>query len=169
MARFRNSLRPINSRKHTIDTQGALVIGTQSTVDLATTVDAPVLANTTEVGTASTINSIFLNVQVADTTTGALSNVYMFVWKNPGSNIAIAQVPNGNAVGTSDMKKLVFHQEMLMLEKNSTGIPRTLFKGVLKLPRHMRRFGHNDELRLELFSPGVIIEFCVQCIYKELR
>ncbi len=136
---------------------------------MAQTVDAPVLANVAEVGTASTINSIFLNVQVAASGSGALANVYMYVWKNPGSNIAAAQVPNGNVVGTSDLKKLVFHQEMIMTEKNTTAISRTLFKGVLKLPRHMRRMGYNDELRIELFSPGVTFDFCIQCIYKEYR
>ncbi len=168
MTRFR-SLHPVNSRKHTIDIQGALPVATQTRVVLATTVDAPVLANVAEVGTASTVNSIFLNVQFYATSTAALANIYMYIWKNPGSNIAVAQVPNGNNVGASDMKKLVFHQEMSMSEKNTTAIPRTLFKGVLKLPRHMKRFGHNDELLLELFSPGVTHDFCVQCIYKEIR
>ncbi len=168
MTRFR-SLRPINSRKHTIDSQQALAIDTQTRVVLAATVDSPVLANVTEVGTASTVNSIFLNVQFYATSTAALSNIYMYVWKNPGANIAVAQVPDGNKVGASDMKKLVFHQEMSMSEKNTTAIPRTLFKGVLKLPRHMRRFGYKDELLLEMYSPGVTHDFCVQCIYKEYR
>ncbi len=169
MPRFRNSLRPVNSRKHIVDVQGGLTAGTQVSTDLIQTVDAPVLANVTEVGTASTVNSIFLNVQVSAVGTAALANVYMYVWKNPGSNIAIAQVPSPNSVGTSDMKKLVFHQEMIMTEKNTTAIPRTLFKGVLKLPKHFRRFGYNDELRIELLSPGVDYEYCIQCIYKEYR
>ncbi len=91
----------------------------------------------------------------------------MYIWKNPGTNIAIAQVPNGNAVGQSDLRKMVIHQEMNMGEKNTTAIPRTLFKGVIKLPRHMQRFGIADQLRIELFSPGVTHDFCVQCIYKE--
>ncbi len=168
MARFRN-LRPVNSRKHVIDQQGGTTIDTAVNHDLAQTVDAPVLANVTEVGTACTINSIFLNVQFAINSTQALANFYMYVWKNPGSNIAAAQVPKANAVGASDMKKLVIHQEMMMGEKNTTGIPRTLFKGVLKLPRHMRRFGYNDELRIELLSVGTTAEYCIQCIYKEYR
>ncbi len=152
-----------------MDKQGALPVNTQVREELALTVDAPVLANVTEVGTASTINSIFLNVQFATSSTAALANIYMFVWKNPGTNIGIAQVPNGNVVGTSDMKKLIFHQEMMMGEKNTTAIPRTLFKGVLKLPKHMRRFGYNDTLNLELYSPGVTHDYCIQCIYKEYR
>ncbi len=169
MPRFRTRLRPVNSRKHIVDRQGGIPIATQTREQVAQAVDSPVLANADEVATASTINSIFLNIQVAATSTAALANMYMYIWKNPGSNIAVAQVPNANVVGTSDLKKLVFHQEMTMTEKNTTAIPRTLFKGVLKLPRHMRRFGYNDELNIELFSPGVTMDYCIQCIYKEYR
>ncbi len=169
MPRFRRNLSPINSRKHTVDSQQALAIDTQLRIPLAVTVDSPVLANNTEVATASTVNSIFLNVQFAASSTAAIANIYMYIWKNPGANIAVAQVPDGNKVGVSDMKKLIFHQEMSMSEKNTTAIPRTLFKGVLKLPRHMRRFGYKDELLLEMYAPGVTHDVCVQCIYKEYR
>ncbi len=168
MARFRRQLlRPINSRKHVIDNQGGLVAGAKTTVALADTVDSPVLANPADVRTGCKINSIFLNVQVSATQTSALANVYMIVYKNPGNNIAIGNVPDGNVVGVSDFKKLVFHQEMIMTEKNTTAIPRTLFKGVLKLPRHMQRFGYDDILVVQLFSPGVTFDYCLQCIYKD--
>ncbi len=169
MARFRRNLHPVNSRKHIVDKQGALPINTQVREELILAVDAPVLANVTEVGTASRVNAIFLNVQFAATSTAALANIYMYVWKNPGTNIGVAQVPNGNVTGTSDMKKLIFHTEMSMSEKNTTAIPRTLFKGVLKLPKHMQRMGYNDTVNLELYSPGVTHEYCVECIYKEFR
>ncbi len=152
-----------------MDIQGGLVAGTQTFVTLADTVDAPVLAQNDQVATASTINSIFLNVQVAATGTAALANVYMIVYKNPGNNIGASNVPDANAVGVSDFKKLIFHQEMIMTEKNTTAIPRTLFKGVLKLPRHFRRFGYDDVMIVALFAPGVNFDFCVQCIYKEFR
>ncbi len=169
MPRFNRNLRPVNSIKHVVDIQGGLVAGTQAENALVSAVDAPVLANKDEVITGSRINSIFLNVQAYATSTAALANLYMFIWKNPGANIAVAQVPNANQVGASDMKKLVIHQEMNMYEKNTTGIPRTLFKGVIKLPKHMRRFGIKDELKIALFSPGVTFDFCVQTIYKEYR
>ncbi len=162
-------LRPINSRKHVVDNQGGLVAGTPVVVKLAETVDSPVLANVAEVATASRVNSVFLNVQVAATGTAALANVYLIVYKNPGNNIAAGNIPNPNVVGSSDFKKMVFHQEMIMTEKNTTAIPRTLFKGVLKVPKHFQRMGYDDEIVLYLFSPGVNFDYCVQCIYKEYR
>ncbi len=169
MPRFNRNLRPVNSIKHVIDIQGALPIATLVEEDIINAVDAPVLANKTEVITGSRVNSIFLNIQTSVSSTAALANIYMYIWKNPGANIAVAQVPNGNQVGASDMKKLVIHQEMNMGEKNTTAIPRTLFKGVIKLPRHMRRFGIKDVLRVVLYSPGVTHDYCIQSIYKEYR
>ncbi len=167
MPRFNRALRPINARKHIVDIQGGLPINTKTSHDLITVVDAPVVANVTECKVGAKVNSIFLNVQFAATSTAALANIYMFLWKNSGDNIAIAQVPNGNVTGTSDLKQLIFHTEMSMSEKNTTAIPRTLFKGVLKIPRHFQRCGQNDTIRIELYSPGVTHDYCIECIYKE--
>ncbi len=165
--RFNRSLHPVHSIKHVVNEQGALVGGTQTLSSLVDSVDAPVLAQSDEVETGSTINWIFLNVQCATTSTSSLANIYMYVHKNPGNNIT--PVPNGNVTGTSDYKKHILHHEMLMVEKNTTGIPRTLFKGVIKLPRGMRRMGTDDLIGIALFSPGVTFEYCFQAIYKEYR
>ncbi len=162
-------LRPINSLKHVVDLQGGLTIGTQTVAALIDTKDNPVQADSSAVATASVVKSIFLNVQVAATSTAALANVYMMVYKNPGNNIAVGNVPDANVVGTSDFRKQVFHQEMIMTEKNTTAIPRTLFKGVLRIPKHMQRMGLDDIVAIALISPGVTYDFCFQCIYKEFR
>ncbi len=173
MARFRSrglGLRPVNSIKHVVDTQGGLIAGTQVENALIDTVDNPVLTTSTDVASGAVVKSFFLNVQVAAIGTAALSNVYMYVFKNPSNSINFAAVfPNGNVVGASDVRKLIFHQEMIMTEKNTTAIPRTLFKGVLKIPRHMQRMGLDDRVGIALFTPGVDYEFCFQCIYKEFR
>ncbi len=159
-------LRPVQSIKHVVDIQGGLVAGAQSNFALVDTVDAPVLANPADVMTGTTVHSIFLNVQVAATATPSLANIYMAIMKNPGDNLP---VPSPQTIGTSDEKKQIIHQEMIMTEKNSTAIPRTLFKGVIKIPRGYKRFGHDDKLLILLLAPGVSYEFCIQCIYKEYR
>jgi len=167
MARFRqNRLRPVNSIKHIVDQQGGLAVNTRQIIILAEAVDAPVLANTAEVETSSVINSIFLKVECYATSTAALANCYMYIGKNPGNNL---NTVNGNVVGSSDIKKFVIHQEMVMLEKNTTGLPRILFKGVIKLPRGYRRMGTADQIQCVLYSPGVTVDFCVEAIYKEYR
>ncbi len=166
MPRFSRNIRPVHSIKHVVDTQGGLIAGTQATNDIVEGVDAPTLATVDRVETGSRVGSIFLNVQVAATGTAALANVYMAVCKNPGGNLTF---PNANVLGASDNKKYVIHQEMIMTEKNTTAIARTLFKGVIKIPRGYARFGINDKLILLLFAPGVDFDFCFQSIYKEYR
>ncbi len=167
MARYSNRMRPIHSLKHVVDVQGGLVAGTQSLNFIADAVDNPVsTVSPAQVETGSTVNSIFLNIQVAATGTAALANVYMAIWKNPGNNLTM---PQANAIGISDNRRHVFHQEMIMTEKNTTAIPRTLFKGVLSVPKGMRRMGVDDAIVVALLAPGVNFDFCIQSIYKELQ
>ncbi len=160
------NLRPINRIKHVVDIQGGLVAGANTFNDLITANDSPVLANTREVETGSTVNGIYLKVEVYATGTAALANCYMAVYKDPGGNLAAI---SPNAVGISDNKRYVIHQEMVMMEKNTTGNPRTLMNGVIVIPRGYRRFGPNDVLKIVLLSVGVTADFCVQCHYKEFR
>ncbi len=171
MPRFNRAiaLRPVNSIKHIVDSQGGLVAGTQTLVSIINTEDNPVQGDTDGVATANVVKSFFLNVQVAATGAAALANVYMFVYKNPGNNVGLTNIPEGNVVGGSDFRRMIFHQEMIMTEKNTTAIPRTLFKGVLRIPKHMQRMGLDDVVNVALFSPGVNFDYCFQCIYKEFR
>ncbi len=164
--RFRSSIRPVNRIKHVVDQQGGLIIGTQVVANLINTVDNPAIANTIENETGSTVNGIYLKVEVNSTTSAALANCYMAVAKNPGNNLTF---PNANVIGANDNKKYVIHQEMIMFQQVSGSNPRTLFNGVIAIPRGYRRNGPQDRLVLLLFSPGVTVNFCFQCHYKEFR
>ncbi len=167
--RFNQSLRPIHRIKHVIDAQNGVILNVPSSTTLVDAVDAPVLANSDEVETGSKVNGIYLKVEAYATTAGALANIYMIVYKNSGGNLQAAGIPLANAVGINDNKKVVIHQEMVMLEQSVNGNPRTLFVGVIAIPKGMRRFGINDLLVLQTFAPGVNTSVCVQCIYKEFR
>ncbi len=161
-----NRLRPVNRIKHVVDVQFAGVAGTQDALTLAAAIDTPTLADTDGVETGSTINGIYLKVEALATSSAALSNFYMMVVKNPGGNVTF---PNANAVGASDNKRFVIHQEMIMFQQQTNSNPRTVFNGVIILPRGYRRFAPNDTLRLFTLSPGVNTNQCVQCHYKEFR
>ncbi len=161
-----NSLRPVNRIKHVVDQQLGLVLNVPQAFSLIDSVDAPVIANTAEVGTGSTVNGIYLNVEGYATTAGALANIYMNIQKNPGNDLIF---PNPNVIGASDKKKFVIHQEMKMLEQSVNGNPRTIFNGVIAIPRGYRRNGPNDRLQIVLFAPGVNCNVCFQCHYKEFR
>ena len=159
-------LRPVNRIKHVFDEQGGITAGAGQTVSLVIAVDAPVLTVANQVETGSTINGIFLIVEVNATTSAALSNAYMYIIKNPGANLTI---PEANVVGVSDEKRFVIHQEMVMLQQVDNSNPRTLFKGVIAIPRGYKRFGPKDRLQLRIFTPGVNLNYCVQAHYKEFR
>ncbi len=160
------SIRPVHRIKHVVDNQSGIALGVKTGIVLAIAKDAPVLANTTEVETGSKVNGIYLKVECYATSAAALANVYMGLFKNPGGNLTS---PNPNVVGSSDNKKYFIHQEMVMLEQKVSGNPRTLFNGVIVIPRGYRRMGPNDELTLFIISPGVNINLCLQCHYKEFR
>ncbi len=164
--RSRNFLRPIDRIKHVTDTQTAGIAGTRTDLDLIKAVDAPVRTNQNEVVTGSTVNGIFISCEVYATSSAALSNVYFSLNKNPGGNLTL---PNPNVVGVSDNKKYVIHQEMVMLQKVTNSNPRTLFKGVVAIPRGYKRFGPDDRLTVLILAPGVNTEICIQSHYKEFR
>ncbi len=169
MARFnnRNRLRPINSIKHIVDKQQAFALGVQTTNDLIKAVDTPDNANTSEVITGSTVNSVYLKVEVVNTgTTGVFANAYFIIFKNPGANLTI---PSPALVGPTDTKKHVIHQEMVMLQFVDNSNPRTMFQGVINIPRGYRRFGTDDKLQISYIAPGVELSTCHQCIFKEYR
>ncbi len=159
-------LRPVNRIKHVFDEQGGIAAGSTVNVSLAETTDTPTLAATNSVETGCTINGIYLKIEINATSSAALANAYMYVAKNPGNNLSM---PAPNVVGASDNKKYVIHQEMLMLQQVTNSNPRTLFNGVIALPRGYRRFGPDDLLLLKIQSPGVALNYCVQCHYKEFR
>ncbi len=165
-----NYLRPVNTLKHVVDRQDGLLVDTPVDQTLVKGVDNPATdAAPEEVTVGSHVKSIYLNVQVAATSTASIANIYMYVYGNPGGTISPTTFPKGNVVGTSDLRKFVFHQEMIMTEKNTTAFPRTLFRGVIKIPRKFNRIGSNDFISLKLYTPGVSYEVCTQCIYKEIR
>ncbi len=160
------ALRPINRIKHVVDSQGAVGIGTPVIVDLIDTTDTPTIAVSDACETGSKVNGVYIVCEAYGTTAAALSNFYFMVFKNPGNELTM---PNGNIIGTDDKKRYVIHQEMVMLQKEVAGIPRTIFKGVIAIPRGYRRNGPNDRLSVQLFTPGVNVDYCLQCHYKEYR
>lgn len=161
-----NNIRPVHRIKHVIDSQFATALGVQVNVDLATSVDAPILANVQEVETGSTINGIYLKVEAVATSSAALANFYIMIVKNPGSNLTF---PNANVVGSDDNKRYVIHQEMVMFQQVTNSNPRTVFNGVIVIPKGYRRMAINDQLILFVISPGISTFTCVQCHYKEFR
>ncbi len=171
MARYRSmALRPINRIKHVVDSSQTTAAAATSFFTIALAKDAPVLANTSEVETASKVNGFYIRFEAASNEAidlGAIPNIYLYVWKNPGGNLTR---PTSNAVGANDNKRFVIHQEMSMIENKGQGSnPRTIFNGVVVVPKGMRRMGPNDKWEVVFLSPALNIAACLQCHYKEFR
>ncbi len=167
--RRRSFRRPVVfSLKHVVDSSATVAGGTQLATTLIDAVQTPVLTTPPQVAIGGRVSSIYLRVEVVsnETDVGAIPNCYLIVFKNPGNNLT---VPSASAVGTSDVKRYVIHQEMLMLNNVQGGNPRTLFNGVIRIPRGMQRQGNDDTLVVAVVSPALNIALCIQCIFKEYR
>ncbi len=172
MARFRSgmALRPINRIKHVVDNSATLAANTVLPITIADATDTPTLAATNSVETGSKINGFYIRVEAASNEAidlGAIPNFYLIVTKNPGDNLA---TPDPSSVGADDNKKWVVHQEMTMLENKGQGSnARTIFNGVVVVPKGMRRMGPKDKWLVKVKCPALATAVCLQCHYKEFR
>ncbi len=172
MARFRSgmALRPIVRIKHVVDSSQTVAAAVAGGFTLAQATDTPTQAVTTEVLTGSKINGFYIRVEVASNEAidlGAIPNFYMYVSKNPGGNLTM---PAANAVGANDNKRFVIHQEMTMIENKGQGSnPRTVFNGVVVVPKGYRRMGPNDIWQVLTLCPALDHAACLQAHYKEFR
>ncbi len=166
--RFRPNMaiRPVHRIKHVVDEQLAGALGVKNATAIIVAKDAPILNNTPEVEVGSKVNGIYLRVEVYATSSAALANCYFALFKSPGNNLII---PEPNIIGRNNNKRFVIHQEMVMLEQSTNGNPRTLFNGVIAIPRGLRRMGPDDTWYVIVLCPGVNWNQCLQGIYKEFR
>ncbi len=173
MVRVRRS--PVQSLKHIIDTSG-VISDVPSFNDLVNTVDAPaMLTNPADCHNGSKVFNIFLKVEVKGTIAfGGVPRVYFLILKNP----TLAGSVDPSNMGISVLRKFVIHQEMMMVTRQATsgaggdwGFPRTMFAGVVRIPKGYQRMGIGDKLQLviqtNLGEATGRAEFCLQCIYKE--
>ncbi len=173
MARFRNrgmALRPINRIKHVVDSSATVAAAATGFTVIADATDTPTLGATASVETGSKINGFYIRHEVASNEAidaGAIPNYYFFLAKNPGNNITL---PAGNAVGSNDNKRFVIHQEMTMIENKGQGSnARTVFNGVIVVPKGMRRMGPDDQWIIVTLCPALDTAQCTQVHYKEFR
>ncbi len=172
MARYRSrmALRPINRIKHVVDQSATVAAAAQSLFIIALATDTPTLGNAISVETGSKINGFYIRFEVASNEAidlGAIPNFYFYLWKNTGGNLT---APAANSVGINDNKRFVIHQEMTMIENKGQGSnARTVFNGVVVIPKGMRRMAPNDQWEIQTLSPALNTAQCTQVHFKEFR
>ncbi len=174
MARYRRSmgmaLRPVNRIKHVVDSSATLAANTSLVSSIAVAGDTPTQGVTNSCQTGAKVNGLYFKIEVASNeaiSLGVIPNVYLIIGKNPGGNLVM---PAANAVGANDNKRFIYHQEMVMIENKGQGSNgRTLFNGVVVIPKGVRRLGPQDIIFTSVISPALDIAICSQVHYKEFR
>ncbi len=165
--RGRSSLRPVNRVKHVIDVEGTLVeVGTQSLVPIGVSVQSySAVFNPVEIPVGHTVNGFFLSIFIIGATGAQIGgSINWYIIKTRSGQ---AVVPEADSVGTSDIRNQVFHQEK-GLAGSGDGTPMA-FKGVIAVPKGMRRMREGDQFFIALkLNPAATsdADFCVRAIYN---
>jgi len=163
-------MRPVNRIKHVVDSSATVAAAAVLTTNVILATDTPTIANTIGVETGAKVHGIYLKVEVSSNeaaSAGAIPNVYLAVFKNPGGNLS---PPAPNAIGANDNKRFVIHQEMILIENSvQGGNPRILFNGVIVIPKGYSRMGPGDVLQVITLAPQLDTAICIQAHYKEFR
>ncbi len=165
MPRF--AKRPINSIKHILDSEGALSGGATGTVPIAVAVpnvDTAVF-KPGDIRVGSSINAFFLSIFVIGSSGAGLTgsiNWYL-VKSHTGQS---GSLPAGGATGVSQIRNQIIHEEK-GLAGSADGTPMA-FKGVVMVPKGMRRMREGDEWFIRINSNDSVNDAfnCVKAIYK---
>ncbi len=174
MVRFNRSLHPVVSTKNVQEFSGIMAASTNATsLTIVTTVDSATLAVPNSVERGSTVNSFFFSCFFI-TEGGEIANevplVDWYLMKNPGGNFTgfdTTNFPTPGSQGVHDNKRYIFHTEKGLAgggDVSLSGVP-MIFKGVIRIPRHMRKMNANDTIIFNTRS-NFATKFCAQAIYK---
>ncbi len=169
-----SGLHPVISTKNVFDTSSVLAATTDTILGTPVlTVDSASLAATTSVERGSQISSLFLELFFFSEGGEIAAEVPLVDWyimKNPGGNFAgfsAANLPTPGATGGHDNKRYIFHEEKGLTgggDASLAGVP-MVFKGVLRIPRHMRKMNANDQIVI-VGRSNFATKFCIKAIYK---
>ncbi len=165
--RMGNARRPVNSIKHIIDSEGALNAGAVSDNVIATAV--PNVDTSTfkpgDIRVGGTINGFFLSVFIIGATGAPLNGALnWFIIKIHEGQVAIMPVPG--QTGLSKLRNQIIHEEKgLAGSGDGTAMA---FRGVVAVPRGMRRMREGDQWFIRLQSQDAVNDatFCLKAIFK---
>lgn len=165
--RFRSARAPINSIKHVVDSSGTLAGSAISTNPISVAV--PNVSTTVfkpgDVRVGGTVNAFFLSIFVIGATGAPLNGpIDWYLIKIHTAQGGTSPTPG--QTGTSQLRNQIIHEEK-GLAGSGDGTPMA-FKGVIVIPRGMRRMREGDEWRIVLRSEDNTSDgqFCVKAIYK---
>ncbi len=158
--------RPVNSFKHVIDTTGSLVAGTVSTNPIMTAGNARDSATPVLVAVGSKVTSFYVSVFILGNTGSDSGLVDWYLWRNARGQTVGGNTPDPGTTGTSDVRNFIIHEEK-GLAATQDGTP-MVFKGVIRIPKHMQRLALNDQWQIRILS-DFAATFCIKVIYKDYQ
>ncbi len=177
MARFQRgmALRPIKGIKHIVEASNISAATVNSVgMVILNGVDQYTLADVDGCPAGSKVNGIFLSIFIISeggelATEVPLADWYIIVDKGNqmGSTFSATRLPTPGATGSHIMKSKIIHTEKGLAgggDLSLNGVP-MIFKGVIVIPKGMRRVASNDQIKL-CIRTNFDSKFCVQAIYK---
>ncbi len=160
-----SGLRPINSNKNIVNDLAITAAAGTRTFSFAITVDDAVLANTTDVERACTINQVYIESWIyGNAVAGVNSRISWFLAKNPGNNLTL---PDPSVTGSDDNKRFLFAQDTGLVGNSGNGQPGYLVRGWFKVPKRYRRMAANDRLNFAIKNDTANdINVCQMFLYK---
>ncbi len=158
----------IHSLKHIIDVQGNLTGGATSVNVFASTVNARADPfNPVELVVGETVNAFFISLFIIGATgAGLLGQLDWYIAKSRANQNPVGDFPNPQATGISPVRNQIFHEEKGLVG-SADGTPMA-FKGVIVVPKSMRRVRDGDQFFIKVRSEDSTndAQFCIKVIYK---
>ncbi len=158
-----------------MDTSGIIGAVTDTVLDnIIQGVDQADLATVDEVTTGSKVNGFYMSF-FAISEGGEVANevplVDWYVIKDPGGTFGTTfdatHLPTPGTTGVHQNKRFILHEEKGLAgggDASTAGVP-MIFKGVIVIPRGMRRIAINDRFRIVARS-NFATKFCTKFVYK---
>ncbi len=173
--RMGNSLRPVNSVKHIVEANTLTAAVTNTVIlRLVAGVDTYSLADADGVPTGSRVNGFYLSVFFISEGGEVATEIPLVDWyiiHNPsnrfGTTFDTANLPTPGNTGIHKNKRFILHTEKGLAgggDASLAGVP-MVFKGVIVVPKKMRRIGEDDEFLL-CARTNFVTKICAQTIYK---
>ncbi len=158
----------IHSVKHIIDANGVNTGGVKSVVPLTKVVNARTEPfDPVELVVGETVNAMFIEVfMIGSSGTGVDQPQNWYICKARAGQDLIADFPTPSSTGTSEFRSQIFHEEKGLV--GSADGSQMIFKGVIVIPKGMRRQRAGDQFAIELHNqdPANDSNFCVKAIFK---
>ncbi len=156
----------IHSIKHVVDSFGGLTSTPSVTAFGNAVVTRSAAFDPAEVEVGETVNGFFITVfAIGDSGSAVIGPIDWYIGKSRSAQVQTSDFPDPGATGISPIRNQIFHEEKgLVGSGDGTAMA---FKGVIVVPKGMRRMRQGDSFFMKIKTDGAeTAQFCFKAIYK---